>query len=413
MRKRAIFLSSLGAGLEYYDFVIYGMMANLLNTLFFPLDAPWLSLMKTYAIFALGYVVRPIGGTLFGMVGDTLGRKRSFLLVMLLMAGATFCIGLLPTYAQVGPLAPLLLLLFRLLQGLSFGAELPGAITVITEYAERQKRSCSLSFALSSAGVGSLLATCVLSLLTRSMGQSELLLWGWRLPFLLGALLAVVALYTRKNLGETPEFRRLPPSRRFQGPLLYLFRNNPPQLLLGIGLGLGASSFVIFYLCLPASLNSLYSLEEIYFAMTWGLIGSALSLPIAGWLTDRWGTLWSPFLIALLIWPLFQLLLFKSMVFLLLFALLYQIALSFLSASFLPLLSGLFRTEVRYTGVALCYNGIYALMGCLPMGLALFKESLQIAPLLLMLFCTISGISGFVLKRRGRGRPLSLPSRSF
>jgi MFS family permease len=373
--RKAALLSSLGAGLEYYDFIIYGMMAEQLGLLFFAGDEPWIALLKTFAVFAIGYIIRPFGGILFGMIGDTFGRKKTFFSVMLLMAISTFSIGLLPTYAQIGSAASLLLIFLRLLQGLSFGAELPGAITVVCEYSEKQKKSTYSGFVISSVSIGSTLASLVLYILTTNIAKEQVLNWGWRLPFLLGGLLAIANYFIRKNLQETPEFSRLQNRRSLvslKDPISILFRKFRYKIILGIGMTWFVSSLVIFSLYLPTYLSEHYHYvsKDIYLAMTYGLLWSAVSLPFCGQLADRIGK--TKILLAVCLAfiagasMLFGLLHLESFSSLVLFMILYQTTISLLTVSFFPLLADIFPTEARYTGIAMCYNITYSIMGCAP-----------------------------------------------
>ena len=290
--KKATLLSSLGAGLEYYDFIIYGMMAEQLSTLFFASSEPWIALVKTFAVFAVGYLARPIGGILFGMLGDTLGRKKAFLTVMMLMAFSTLTIGLLPTYAQIGSTATFLLVLMRVLQGLSYGAELPGAITIVLEYTEKHKQATYSGMVISSVTLGSIAAAFILYLMSQEVGKEQILSWAWRIPFLFGGSLAVVNYFIRKHLQETPEFLCMQKERReisFKTPLHTLVRDHLTQIVLGIGMNWFAASLVIFTLYLPTYLSEYfhYTPSDVYLAMTWGLGWSALMLPICGRMGDR------------------------------------------------------------------------------------------------------------------------------
>ncbi len=407
--KKAAFLSSLGAGLEYYDFIIYGMMAEYLGFLFFADATPWIATLKTFAVFAIGYLIRPFGGILFGMVGDTYGRKKTFLAVMLIMAISTFIIGFLPTYAQIGAVAPCLLVLARIFQGLSFGAELPGAITVVCEYAEKQKHGTYSSFVISSVGLGSTLASFVLYMLSKNMAREQILHWGWRIPFLLGGLLAIVNYFIRKHLQETPEFSRLQTTRStvsLKEPLLCLFRYFRLEIMLGIGMTLFVSSLVIFALYLPTYLSEHFHIpsQDVYLAMTCGLLWSSFILPVCGLIADRFGKL--PILIVTCLtfagcgFSFFNILLSQSFPLLILFMILYQTVISFLMVCYFPLLAAIFSTKVRYTGIASCYNVTYSIMGFLPVvltALIKFTHSPLNAVWFLIAGAMVSAVSGLIV----------------
>lgn len=418
--RRAALLSSLGAGLEYYDFIIYGMMAEQLGTLFFAGEDLWLSQIKAFAIFAVGYLIRPFGGILFGLIGDTFGRKKTFLSVMLLMAVSTMLIGLLPTTSQIGVWAPCMLVLLRMIQGLSFGAELPGAITVVCEYAEKQKQSLYSSFVISSIAMGSMLASFVLFLLTKNMAREQILDWGWRIPFLLGGLLAIVNYFIRKHLQETPEFSRLQnerPRNSLKEPLVHLAQKYYCEVLLGIGMTWFVASLIIFSLYLPTYLTEhfRYSVSDVYQAMTWGMIWSALFMPIAGRIADSFSK--TKILLATCLgfccgaFALFNMLHQQSSAILILFMVLYQTVIAFLMVSYFPLLATVFPTEVRYTGIAACYNISYSIMGCVPIVITVlikFTESSATAIWFLIGGGVVSAFSVLLLALRLRAKVPSL-----
>lgn len=412
--KKVAFLTSLGAGLEYYDFIIYGMLAGTLSTLFFSSAVSWIATMKAFAVFAIGYFIRPLGGILFGMMGDTFGRKKTFLSVMLLMATATFCIGLLPTYSTIGVTATCLLIFLRILQGLSFGAELPGAITVMSEYSEKQKRSTYSGFVISSVSIGSTLASFILYLLTQTVDKAQIQEWAWRIPFLIGGLLALVNFFIRKFVQETPEFTQLQqksPRTTIKEPFLKLMLHFKKELFIGIIMTGFVSSLVIFCLYMPTYLSTHYGYapKDVYLAMTWGMIWSALSLPVCGYLADRIGRI-KVFLGTCISFSffgflLFQLLAFKTVAALIVFMIIYQTVISFISVSYFALLSSMFPTEVRYTGIAFCYNIAYSLMGCLPVVItALIQQtnSPQLGIWMLIFFALSSGIGCLFLLLRAQ-----------
>ncbi len=367
------FLASLGAGLEYYDFVIYGMMAEYLGPLFFAGSAPWVATVKAFAVFAVGYFTRPLGGLFFGMVGDVWGRKKTFVSVMLLMALSTLAIGLIPTSNSFPIVAPLLLLFFRLLQGVSFGAELPCAITVVCEFAEKKGQGRDCGFVVSSVGIGSALGSLVLFMHTFFFTREEMLAFGWRLPFVIGGVLAIASYFIRSRLEETPEFK--PQHSGFFGPVSQLLKEHKLSIILGMGRTLLASSLVIFTLYLPAYVSSS---QNVYFAMTMGMLWSAFCLPLAGKVADHFGferVLQTVSIAFTVLVPFLFMLLKAGHV--LTFVLLCQTMIAFASASLLPSLASSFPTHVRFTGVGLCYNLTYSLMALSPM---LYTASPAIIP---------------------------------
>lgn len=410
--RKATLLSSLGAGLEYYDFIIYGMMAEQLSTLFFAGSDPWLALIKAFTVFAIGYLVRPIGGILFGMVGDTFGRKKAFQWIMMIMSISTFTIGLLPTYAQIGSTATYLLVTMRLLQGLSYGAELPGAITIVCEYTEKKKQSTYSGIVISSVTLGSILAAFILFILSKGVAKEEILSWAWRIPFLLGGSLAFANYFIRKNLQETPEFSQLQknhPAPPLTEPIIYLVRNHLSSIALGIGMMWLSSSLVIFTLFLPAYLMEYfaYAADKIYLAVMAGLIWSALILPFCGRVSDYFGRKHVLIIAclsfafgALFIFNMLSQGSFSALLSLILFS---QTVNAFLITGSFPILAGLFPTEARYTGIGACYNITYSIMGCLPLVLtALVKGagSSHIVIWVLIMNALITAGSVFLLSFR-------------
>ncbi len=410
--KKATFLSSLGAGLEYYDFIIYGMMASTLSSLFFDAEDSSSALIKAFAFFAIGYIVRPLGGILFGVLGDTHGRKKAFLLVMLLMAIATFSIGLLPTYSQVGILAAYLLLILRLMQGFSFGAELPGAITVVAEYTEKTKRSIYSGFVISGTSIGSMLASFMLYLLSKNVEQETILQWGWRLPFFFGGLLAIVNYFIREYLQETPEFSHLQTYRiqsSLMEPLRSLFNQYRREVFMGTLMTAAVASLVIFALYLPTYLSTYfhYQMKEVYLAMTWSMVWSAVSLPLCGWISDRVGRMKTFIstcvLFSLCAFPLFQIIAIGGKGALIVFMILYQTVLSFLMVSYFALLPAAFPTSVRYTGVAFCYNIAYCAMSCCPIfitGLVKWTKVPSCAVFVLIVLSLLGTFGAFLLAHK-------------
>ncbi|WP_225835749.1 MFS transporter [Pseudomonas sp. MM211] len=206
MARKAAFGSFLGSVVEYYDFFIYGSAAALVfSTLFFPSSDPMAGTLAALATFGVGYIARPVGALLFGHLGDRIGRKKVLMMTLLLMGLATTIIGLLPTYATIGAWAPGLLVACRLLQGLSAGGEQVGASLLTMEHAPGTKKAFYTSWLINGASMGSILATSVFIPLSM-LNEEQLLSWGWRIPFLLSALMVIVTLIIRAGVDESPEF---------------------------------------------------------------------------------------------------------------------------------------------------------------------------------------------------------------
>lgn len=246
---KVIGASSVGTMIEWYDFYIFGSLATTLAPLFFPKDNPTAALLSTLATFATGFVVRPFGAVVFGRLGDIAGRKITFLVTLLLMGGSTFAIGLLPTFAQVGALAPTLLVLLRLLQGLALGGEYGGAATYVAEHAPDDRKGFYTSFIQTTATLGLFVSLGVILGVQSSMSGPAFDAWGWRIPFLLSAVLVVVSYFIRTKMAESPLFARLKASgKTSRNPLKESFSNPENRRLVLIALfGATAGQGVVWY----------------------------------------------------------------------------------------------------------------------------------------------------------------------
>jgi MFS family permease len=207
--KRIIFASGLGTMIEWYDFYIFGSLAAVMSELLFPKGDPTWALIKTWALFATGFLVRPFGALVFGRIGDLIGRKYAFLVTLTIMGLSTFLIGLLPTYAQIGLLAPTILLVLRLLQGLALGGEYGGAAVYVAEHVPDNKRGFYTSFIQITATLGLFVSLAVVLGVKHYMADADFKAWGWRIPFLLSIFLVAMSLYIRLKLAESPLYASL------------------------------------------------------------------------------------------------------------------------------------------------------------------------------------------------------------
>src|SRR5690606_22438104 len=204
---KTLALASLGGALEFYDFVVFVFFAGTMGALFFPHDMPgWLKLVQTFGIFAAGYLARPLGGVVMAHFGDLSGRKRMFMLSILLMAIPTLLMGLLPTYDRIGVAAPLLLLLLRILQGAAIGGEAPGAWVFVSEHAGPRHRNLACGALSAGLCAGILIGSLVARALNAGFDEATLLDWGWRLPFVIGGIFGLLAMFLRRKLNESPVF---------------------------------------------------------------------------------------------------------------------------------------------------------------------------------------------------------------
>jgi MFS family permease len=229
--RKAAFASWIGSAVEYYDFFIYGTAAALVfGKIFFPSFDPGVAAIAAFATFGVAYITRPLGAVMLGHIGDKYGRKKVLTFTLLLMGVSTFCVGLLPTYGQVGIAAPVMLVVLRMLQGVSAAGEQAGANSMTLEHAPPHRRAFFTSFTLSGTQAGLILATLVFLPLS-SLPEADLLAWGWRIPFLLSAVVVAVGMWVRRTLPETPAFAEEAPAKKERMPLVELFAGHKASLL--------------------------------------------------------------------------------------------------------------------------------------------------------------------------------------
>ncbi|APE21842.1 MULTISPECIES: glycine betaine/L-proline transporter ProP [Streptomyces] len=302
--KRAVKAASLGNAMEWFDFGIYAYLAVTLGHVFFPAGNDTVQLLSSFATFAVAFLVRPLGGMVFGPMGDRLGRKKVLALTMILMAVGTFAIGLIPSYASIGFWAPVLLVLFRMLQGFSTGGEYGGASTFIAEYAPDRRRGYFGSFLEFGTLAGYVAAAGLVTALTGWLGSDTMEAWGWRVPFLVAGPLGLVGLYLRLRLDETPAYQKLESDTAraseaadavetsTKGDLAKIFRQQWPTLILCIAL-VGAYNITDYMLL---SYMPTYLSDELGYSETHGLLILLLVMVLlmliitqVGRLNDRFG----------------------------------------------------------------------------------------------------------------------------
>lgn len=410
-QTKIIFIVLVGSILETYDYSLYGYFAPTLAQLFFPRTDPIASLLATFSVFAVGFMMRPIGAAIFGHFGDQYGRKKILMISILIMAIPTALIGLLPTYADIGIYAGILLVLCRLLQGLSVGAEFVGTMIYLIEQAPTNKKTLYGSLSICSGYLALLLTALIIALFTHFMPQTFLSTWGWRIPFLLGLLLGLIGFYIRANLSETNAFKTLIQEKTLiKHPFSYLIRTMPFRLLAGaLVVAIHALGYYFLFVYMNSYLNLYYHLPNSTTAMinVMVIIFAIISIPIIGMLAERINKKYFIFLstIGLIFfsYPLIKLLDQGTFTAILIAESLLTLLLSMTSAVLPTFLSELFPASTRYTGMALCYN-ISAVFfgGTAPLALTFLVEKTQniAAPSYYLMFAAgITFCSAFLIDR--------------
>jgi len=363
--RTVLFASLIGTTIEFFDFYIYATAAVLVfPKLFFPSADPAAAMLQSFATFSIAFFARPIGSALFGHFGDRIGRKATLVAALLTMGISTIVIGILPTHATVGTLAPLLLALCRFGQGLGLGGEWGGAVLLATENAPPGKRAWYGMFPQLGAPIGFFLSGSVFLLLSETLDDAQFFAWGWRIPFLASAVLVAVGLYIRLKITETPDFQAvLDRGERVKVPVVAVFREHGRALLLGTLLAI--STFVVFYLMTVFALSWAtsalgYSRTQFLVMQLGAIVFFGLLIPPSAVIADRYGrrAMMLGVTVALALFGLLYGPLFGSGK-LMLVILFMVLGLSLTGLTYGPLgtlLAELFPPEVRYTGSSLTFN---------------------------------------------------------
>ncbi len=288
--------SSVGTLIEWYDFYIFGSLAAILSTQFFPQTNPTAAFLSTLATFAAGFVVRPFGALVFGRLGDRVGRKYTFLLTLVLMGGSTFLIGLVPSYEKIGMLAPLIVLILRLLQGLALGGEYGGAATYVAEHAPASKRGFYTSFIQTTATLGLFVSLGVILIVRQSMSVEDFSSWGWRIPFLLSVFLVAISIYIRLKMEESPLFAKIKAAGKLSvNPIKESFGKKENLMMVLIALfGITAGQGVVWYTGQFYALSFIQNTCKVEFVQSNYIIAIALLIGtplfvVFGFWSDRVG----------------------------------------------------------------------------------------------------------------------------
>jgi MHS family proline/betaine transporter-like MFS transporter len=369
--RRILIAGMVGNVLEWYDFALFGFFAPVLARLFFPSDNQLASLIDTFGVFAAGFLMRPLGAALIGGIGDRLGRRKALIISVMLMAIPTFLIGFLPTYDHVGVVAPMLLTLLRLLQGLSMGGEYTGSFTYLVESAPSSQRGYIGSWMAFSATIGTIVGSTVGALITSNLSDDALYSWGLRLPFLCGITIGGVGLYLRRGIAESPDFEAVQVSGAIAtNPVRDVLTKRWPEILTAVGLnGLATAAFYIVFVYLTTYLASLFKfpLGAGLTINTVSLVILMLLLPLMGALSDRIGRkpllLLSSMGLALLSYPLFRLIGHDAVLFVFGAQFLFTMLLALYFGPMPAVMVELFPARERCSGIAIGYNLAGALFG--------------------------------------------------
>ena len=357
--------------LEWYDFALYGFFAPFIAKQFFPSDDQVSSLLATFGVFAVGFFMRPVGAVIFGILGDKLGRKRVLEISVIMMAIPTTLIGVLPTHEQVGILAPILLTLIRLIQGVSVGGEFTGSISYVVEQAPYGRRGFYSSWTVFSLLGGILLGSAVSGLVTNILTPDQMLSFGWRLPFFLGIVIGAIGLYLRRGLDESPTFKRLKEAGQLsKRPVREALQNHWREISIVIGATcVGSVNFymIFVYLTTFLSTETHVLLSSALGINTISMVALMVLVPLMGLLSDRIGRrpvmITGCLIIAIFAYPLFIVLTQGNITYDLLSQLVFAVGLSMVFGPFGAMMVELFPTKVRMSAVSIGYNVGFAVFG--------------------------------------------------
>lgn len=417
--KRALIAGSIGNFIEWYEFAVYGFLATVIARNFFQLagEAPLTGLILTYASFAIAFFFRPLGAIIFGRIGDRIGRKPTLIIVLVMMTLATTAIGLVPVYASIGIAAPLMLTGLRILQGLFAGGEYGGAVSLMTEFAPRGKRGLYGAWQSFTVALGLLAGAGIVALISAVLSPEELYAWGWRLPFFLAIPMGGVALWLRVKMEETPGFLRQQKQQQPQASAN--LSHTLKAIMTGIGrLMVWSAAGYTYLVIMPAYLqSSLHTgFNQALLIAVISNIDFAITILPAGILSDKWGRrnvmVIAAVLLLILALPLLKILQAESSA-LLVKALVVLVAgglVGMLAGPGPAMLSEMFPTKVRYTGLGLAYslsNAIFSgCAGLIITGLIKQTGNLDIPAYYVMATAVVSIFALMTLKKNDHLRSL-------
>ncbi|ACS84390.1 MFS transporter [Musicola paradisiaca] len=417
---KTLSLAALGGALEFYDFIIFVFFAAVLGDLFFPTDIPdWLRQVQTFGIFAAGYLARPLGGIVMAHFGDLVGRKKMFSLSILLMALPTLGMGMLPTYASIGIAAPLLLLLMRVLQGAAIGGEVPGAWVFVSEHVPRSRIGIACGTLTAGLTLGILFGSMIATLLNTSLSPAQISAGGWRIPFFVGGIFGLIALYLRRWLQETPIFQEMQEHKKLASELplkMVVLRHKKAVLISMLLTWMLSAGIVVVILMAPVYLQKLFAIAPALTLQANSLATIALMAGCitAGLAADRFGIGYTfivgSLLLAACSWFFYT---HAAQSHELLFISYSMAGFSVGVVGAVPyVMVQAFPATVRFTGISFSYNVSYAIFGGLtPICVTLLMKVTPLAPAFYVLaLCALGVLLGFYLRNESRQSAVSEPA---
>ena len=412
---RLILLASLGGALEFYDFVVYSQFARYIGLNFFPSDDAMASLIVSFGVFAVGYFARPIGGIFFSHIGDRIGRRRVLIITILAMSAATAGIGLLPTYAQWGITASILLIVLRIVQGFCLGGELPGAISYVVETAPRRS-GFSVGIVFFCVNTGVALAALLNLVVHETLTVEQIQAWGWRIGFLVGGGLGLVSFFLRLKLEESREFARIRAVAAASAvPIAEVVRSYPVAVIVGVAILAVTAGFNGLLFAMPAFLPQTmgYAAVDAIEAQNLALIIMSFGLLSVAWLSDRVSrkalALIGTALLVVLSWPFFVAAQEHSVSLHLLFAIVGAVG-AICAGTVIAIAADLFPTRIRFSGVALSFNLAFTFFsGLAPVVAALLARNTGVAATAAyyMIGCAALSFAAALVMHRYDGRILA------
>ena len=416
--RHVLLASFIGNFVEWFDYASYGYFATAIAHAFFPNIAPTSALLATFAVFAISFAVRPVGGIVWGHIGDRTGRRTALSYSIIIMSGATFLMAFLPSYARIGLLAPILLLLVRMVQGFSASGEYAGASAFIAEYVPTSRRGLFTSIVPASTAAGLLLGSLLSGLMFAILSEPQMDSFGWRLPFLLAAPLGLIGLYIRLRLEDTPKFRELKETHHVtKAPVTELITTHRRKIV--IALGVAFLNAVGFYLVL--SYMPTYLMTEMHVGSVDSFIATSITLLVyigliflMGQLSDRFGrkTLLIAASVLFIVFtvPLFMVLQGATLLVIILVEIAFGAMLTINDGTLACFLTELFPTNIRYSGFAFSFNLANALFGGTAPFVATWLIGLtgsKLAPAWYLMFAALVALVAMLYSRETAGKPLA------